>query len=84
MRSMAAETARYWQHAAVPGVDLLRARFVTHRYNRHAHETFTLGLVEAGVEEFEYGGSLLRAGRGAVALLNPEVVHTGQAAGPDG
>ena len=81
---MAAETARYWQHAAVPGVDVLRARFVTHRDNRHAHETFTLGLVEAGVEEFEYGGSLLRAGRGAVALLNPEVVHTGQAAGPDG
>jgi len=81
---MAAENARYWQHAAVPGVDLLRARFVTHRYSRHAHETFTLGLIEAGVEEFEYGGSLLRAGAGAVALLNPDVVHTGQAAGPDG
>jgi AraC-like DNA-binding protein len=45
---MAAENARYWQHAAVPGVDLLRARFVTHRYSRHAHETFTLGLIEAG------------------------------------
>jgi len=81
---MAAEKARYWQHAAVPGVDLLRARFLTHRYSRHAHETFTLGLIEAGVEEFEYGGSLLRAGRGAVALLNPEIVHTGQAAGPAG
>jgi len=79
-----AETARYWRHAAVPGVDLLRARFLTHRYNRHAHETFTLGLIEAGLEEFEYGGSLLRAGRGAVALLNPEIVHTGQAAGPAG
>jgi len=81
---MAAETARYWQHAAVPGVDLLRASFVTHRYSRHAHETFTLGLIEAGLEEFEYGGSMLRAGPGAVALLNPEVVHTGQAAGPAG
>jgi len=81
---VAAETARYWRHAAVPGVDLLRARFLTHRYNRHAHETFTLGLIEAGVEEFEYGGSVLRAGRGAVALLNPEIVHTGQAAGPAG
>jgi AraC-like DNA-binding protein len=79
-----AECARYWRHAAVPGVDLLRATFVTHRYSRHAHETFTLGLIEAGVEEFEYGGSLLRAGRGAVALLNPEVVHTGQAGAPEG
>ena len=82
--TMAAETARYWQHAAVPGVDLLRATFVTHRYSRHAHETYTLGLIEAGTEEFEYGGTLHRAGAGGVALLNPEVVHTGQAGGPDG
>jgi AraC-like DNA-binding protein len=81
---MAAEVARYWRHSAVPGVDLLRARFVTHRYGRHSHETYTFALIEAGVEEFDYGGSLLRAGRGAVALLNPEVVHTGQAGVPDG
>ena len=74
--------ARYWRHAAVPGVDLLRARYVTHRYARHAHETYTLALIEDGVEEFRYGGSLLRAGAGAVALLNPEMVHTGQAASP--
>jgi AraC-like DNA-binding protein len=77
---MAAEIARYWQHSAVAGVDLLRARFVTHRYGRHAHETYTFGLIEAGVEEFDYGGQVLRAGPGAVALLNPEVVHTGHAA----
>jgi AraC-like DNA-binding protein len=81
---MAAEVARYWRHSAVPGVDLLRARFVTHRYGRHSHETYTLALIEAGVEEFDYGGRRLRAGPGAVALLNPEVVHTGQAGVPDG
>jgi AraC-like DNA-binding protein len=81
---MAAEVARYWRHAAVDGVDLLRARYLTHRYGRHAHETYTFGLIEAGVEEFEYGGSLLRASAGAVALLDPDVVHTGQAATPAG
>ena len=78
------EVARYWRHAAVPGVNLLRARYVTHRYARHAHETYTLALIEAGVEEFRHDGSLLQAGPGAVALLNPEVVHTGHAAGPEG
>jgi len=81
---MPTEHARYWQHGAVPGVDLLRARFVTHRYGRHAHETYTVGVIESGVEEFDYGGQLLRAGAGAVALLNPEVVHTGQAGVPGG
>jgi AraC-like DNA-binding protein len=77
---MASEVARYWQHAAVEGVDLLRARYVTHRYGRHSHETYTFGLIEAGVEEFEYGSTLQRAGPGAVALLDPDVVHTGHAA----
>jgi AraC-like DNA-binding protein len=81
---MGSEAARYWQHAGVPGVDLLRARFVTHRYTRHAHETFTFALIEAGIEEFRYGGSLLRAGAGGVALLNPDMVHTGHAGTPAG
>lgn len=81
---MAAEIARYWRHGGVDGVDLLRARFVTHRYCRHSHETYTFGVIEAGVEEFDYGGSLLRAAPGDVALLDPEVVHTGQAATPEG
>src|SRR5215470_9426007 len=81
---MPTENARYWRHGAVRGVDLLRARFITHRYGRHAHETYTFGLIEAGVEEFDYGGSLLRAGPGGVALLNPDMVHTGQAGTPDG
>jgi AraC-like DNA-binding protein len=81
---MATEVARYWQHAAVDGVDLLRARYVTHRYGRHSHETYTFGVIEAGVEEFAYGSSVLRAGPGAVALLDPDVVHTGHAATPAG
>jgi AraC-like DNA-binding protein len=81
---MASEVARYWRHAGVPGVDLLRARYVTHRYTRHAHETFTFALIEEGIEEFSYGGTLLRAGPGGVALLNPDMVHTGQAGTPAG
>jgi AraC-like DNA-binding protein len=78
------EQARYWRHAGVPGVDLLRARYISHRYAKHTHETYTIALIEEGVEEFEHSGSLLRAGRGAVALLNPEVVHTGHAGVPEG
>ena len=74
------EVARYWQHGSVEGVDLLRARYVTHRYGRHAHETYTFGLIENGVEEFDYGSNVFRAGPGAVALLDPDVVHTGHAA----
>ncbi len=81
---MTREDAHYRRHPSEPGVDLLTARYVTHRYSRHAHPTYTLGLIESGVEEFDHGGTLLRAAKGQVALLNPEVVHTGQAGVPEG
>ncbi|MEV0399124.1 AraC family transcriptional regulator [Actinoallomurus sp. NPDC050550] len=81
---MSREVAHYRRHPAEPGVDLLSARYVTHRYARHAHATYTVALIESGVEEFEHAGSLLRAAAGQVALLNPEVVHGGHAGVPEG
>jgi hypothetical protein len=78
------EVAHYRRHPAKPGIDLLSACYVTHRYSRHAHTTYTIGLIESGVEEFEHAGTTLRAGTGQVAILNPEVVHTGQAGVPEG
>ncbi|HEX6472469.1 MAG TPA: AraC family ligand binding domain-containing protein, partial [Streptosporangiaceae bacterium] len=81
---MSEEVARYWRHPGIPGVDLLRARFVTHRYARHAHEGYTIGLIEDGVEEFDVPGAVHRAVAGTIVIVNPEVVHTGQAGTPDG
>ncbi len=81
---MTREDAHYRRHPSEPGVDLLTARYVTHRYSRHAHPTYTIGLIESGVEEFDHAGTLLRAVEGQVLLLNPEVVHTGQAGVPEG
>jgi AraC-like DNA-binding protein len=83
---MSEEVAHYWRHPGLPDVDLLRARFVTHRYARHAHEGYTIGLIEFGVEEFDLPGTAaaMRAGAGAVIILNPEVVHTGQPGAPEG
>jgi AraC-like DNA-binding protein len=78
------EVADYRRHPTQPGVDLLSARFVTHRFSRHTHETYTLALIESGVEEFEHDRSLLRAAPGQVALLDPEVVHSGHAGVPEG
>lgn len=84
-RTMAdGERARYWPHPALPGVDLLRARYVRHRFTRHAHPSYAIGLVESGVEEFQHRGSTLRAGASGLVMVNPEVVHTGHAGAPEG
>ncbi|MFD1540038.1 AraC family transcriptional regulator [Nonomuraea guangzhouensis] len=81
---MEQEQALFWRHPAVPQVDLLKARYVTHRFARHVHDGYAIGLILQGVEEFDYRGSLHRAGAGEVVLVNPESVHTGQAGMEDG
>ncbi|MEU5879647.1 AraC family transcriptional regulator [Spirillospora sp. NPDC047279] len=81
---MSEERARYWRHPALPEVDLLRARFITHRFGRHVHESYNFSVIEQGVEEFEHRGTLLRAGPGSIVVVNPDTVHTGQAVHPEG
>ncbi|MEV1179555.1 AraC family ligand binding domain-containing protein, partial [Nonomuraea sp. NPDC049784] len=78
------EQAHFWRHPAVPGTDLLKARYVTHRFTRHVHDGYAIGVIVRGVEEFDYRGTLLRAGAGEVVLVNPDSAHTGQAGTPDG
>ncbi|MGA5703541.1 AraC family ligand binding domain-containing protein [Peterkaempfera bronchialis] len=81
---MAEETARYWTHPALPGVDLLTARYIRHSFGRHTHDTYVIAAITEGVEEFHHRGSTERAGAGSVALVNPDVVHTGHSGAPDG
>ncbi|UBU16928.1 AraC family transcriptional regulator [Nonomuraea gerenzanensis] len=78
------EQARFWRHPAVPETDLLKARYVTHRFSRHAHDGYAIGLIVSGVEEFDYRGTLHRAAAGELVLVNPDAVHTGQAGVPGG
>lgn len=78
------EQARFWRHPAVPETDLLKARYVTHRFSRHVHDGYAIGLIVAGVEEFDYRGTSHRARAGELVLVNPESVHTGQAGTPGG
>lgn len=80
----ARERARFWRHPAVPETDLLKARYVTHRFSRHVHDGYAIGLIVGGVEEFDYRGTLHRAGAGELVLVNPDSVHTGQAGTPGG
>jgi AraC-like DNA-binding protein len=78
------EQVSFWRHPAVPDVDLLKARYVTHRFTRHTHAEYAIGLVVEGVEEFHNRGALHRAGAGEIVLVNADSVHTGHAGVPSG
>ncbi|MYT74238.1 MULTISPECIES: AraC family transcriptional regulator [unclassified Streptomyces] len=78
------EWARHWRYEHLPGLDLLRARYLGHTFPRHSHEGYVFGAVTGGVEEVGMPGGTLLAGPGSVVMINPEVAHTAQAGGPDG
>jgi AraC-type DNA-binding domain-containing proteins len=78
------EEVRIWRPPVLPGVELLRATYVTQTFARHTHEGFAVGVIEAGALGFFYRGANVVAARGAVNLANPDEAHTGHAATPEG
>ncbi|MFI9102856.1 AraC family transcriptional regulator [Streptomyces fildesensis] len=83
-REPAPEQARHWQHPQLPGVDLLRARYVSHTFSRHSHDGYVIAAVTKGVEGIGMPGGDLRAGAGGVVLINPETPHSAYAGTADG
>ncbi|MFS0693464.1 AraC family transcriptional regulator [Streptomyces nitrosporeus] len=80
----AQEWARHWKYAGLPGLDLLRARYVRHTFPRHSHEGYVLASVTRGVEAVGLPEGTVCAGPGSVIMINPEVPHTARAGIPDG
>ena len=70
--------------APVGGVELLRAWFRGRAYARHRHDTYAIGVTEAGVQMFDYRGRAERSTPGQVVVLHPDEAHDGRAGGEDG
>jgi AraC-like DNA-binding protein len=83
-RSAEKDKAHYWRPAGLQGVDLLRLAESGHRYPRHAHEGYAVGVVESGAHGFSTRGQRWEAVPGRVILVNPEDVHDGGPADADG
>lgn len=65
----------------VPGItEVLHARFTDHAYPVHAHDTWTLLVVDEGAIRYDLDRHEHGALRPAVTLLPPHVAHTGRAA----
>ncbi len=64
-------------------LEVFKASYSTHSFSRHWHEGFGIGVIECGCEMFDYHGEKHYAPSNSVILMNPGVVHTGQAANPE-
>lgn len=78
------ECASYFRPLGLGGVEALHATFVDHVYRPHSHPTWTIAVVEAGAAQFSVETSQERADAGELFVLEPEAVHTGMAAVPEG
>lgn len=70
---------------AVPGiVEVFHARFVRHAYPMHAHDAWTLLIVDSGAVRYDLHRTEHGAVTSGVTLLPPQVPHDGRAATADG
>jgi AraC-like DNA-binding protein len=79
-----AEWSRYYHDHELHDLEVLHARFVEHRYARHAHDYFVIAFVEKGAASYWYRGAQRVASAGQVFVVNPGEPHTGDPATPGG
>lgn len=80
----ATEHSIYFHPPGLDGIEALHARFVRHAYRPHSHPTWTVAVVERGAARFTLDDTHQRADAGELFVLEPEAVHTGMAAVPEG
>jgi AraC-like DNA-binding protein len=62
----------------------MKAHFTEHAFERHSHETFSIGLTHTGVQTFHCAGALHASLPGDLILFNPDAAHDGQRGTPEG
>lgn len=83
-KSECTEWSPYYHAPELHGLDVLHARFIDHRYGRHAHDYFVIALVQSGAASYWYRGAQRVASSGHVFVVNPDEPHTGDPATPGG
>lgn len=71
------EHARLWHVPAYDRLECLSAQFVRHRYDRHSHETYALGVITSGAERYWLRGAHRVAPVGHVVAVEPGAAHDG-------
>lgn len=78
MTRTASDQVRFWRHAGT-GIELLKARFGGHAYDRHAHDTYAVGVTLFGRQGFRHRGRQHVSTTGTIIAMNPDDAHDGGA-----
>lgn len=78
------DSAQFRHLPQLPGVELYHAHISRYAFEPHTHEAFGIGTVTQGAERFRYRGAQHIAAQDSLVLMNPDELHTGEAATADG
>lgn len=73
------EKQNYWRNPQLD-MTLMQAYHVNYAYPKHSHDQYVICLIEHGVQSFTLKGTKYITTPGRLILINPGVVHTGEAA----
>ena len=82
--SQAAQWVRIYRLGTPYAGEIVHAQYVQHRFARHAHEHLVIALVEKGVQQYTYQGSVHRTPAGQIFFVDGGEPHTGEPATGDG
>lgn len=80
----AKEKTIFWRAGRFQDMECMTASFITHEFQPHAHDTFSIGAIEAGCQIASIRGEREFTGPGALYLLNPGEIHDGAPGVSDG
>jgi AraC-like DNA-binding protein len=81
---MNAESARLWSVPHLNHLRLMRATYITYAFSRHVHDYYAIGVIEEGVQQFNYRHARHHTPPHGMFLLNPDEPHDGGAATANG
>lgn len=77
---MEIDNAKMWSMPHLHHLKLFRANIVKYAFKRHAHDYFVIGMIEEGVQKFDYRSAQHVTPPRGIIVLNPGEGHTGEAA----
>ena len=84
MHAKFTDAARFWRTPLLPGAELLTAEYYAHEFAPHWHEGFSISVIQAGAQSYQYRGARCVAGASCIPAINPGEVHTGERAADHG
>lgn len=78
------EHARFWRDRRFHSMECMKATFITHEFETHSHDSFSIGAIEEGCQLGMIRGESEHTGPGSLYLINPGEPHDGRPGGMEG